>query len=219
MTFNSIIRAGIVAAGVLVAASAGANASPLGLWMEQSERAAIEVTECGGGLCGRIVWLRDQNDKAGCNVQVFGNVQPVGGTKWDRGWIINPEQSLSTKYDVEITLINSQKLKVMGYMGMKFLSETRTWTRASANLPRCGEVAPIPVGLPSEAPSRTVEPPVVEPSVPPVAEPGPYAAPRTPEPPAAKPAPERPRVAEKGGKECGFSFGSFKMNFPCDDDD
>ncbi len=81
MTFNSIIRAGIVAAGVLVAASAGANASPLGLWMEQSERAAIEVTECGGGLCGRIVWLRDQNDKAGCNVQENCTIHMFPGVK------------------------------------------------------------------------------------------------------------------------------------------
>ena len=213
------IAAGVIALSALCAVSATAGASPLGVWMEQSERAAIEVSECGGGLCGRIVWLRDQTDKAGCNVQVFGNVQPIGSAKWDRGWIINPEQSLSTKYDVEITLISSQKLKVMGYMGMKFLSETRIWTRASAELPRCGEAAPIPVRLPSEAEPRPVDPPAVEPAPPPAVEPPTYAEPRPLEAPAAKPAPERPRVAQKGGKECGFSFGSLKMSFPCDDDD
>jgi hypothetical protein len=38
---------------------------------------------------------------------------------------------------VEITPQGGQKLKVMGYAGMKFLNETMIWTRASADLKKC----------------------------------------------------------------------------------
>ncbi|NIO39972.1 MAG: DUF2147 domain-containing protein, partial [Burkholderiales bacterium] len=47
---------------------------------------------------------------------------------WDRGWIYDPEAN--SKYDVELKPIGSQKLRVMGYAGTKFLSETMIWKRA-----------------------------------------------------------------------------------------
>ena len=39
---------------------------------------------------------------------------------------------------VEITPMGADRLKVMGYMGSKMLSETMMWKRAPANLKRCG---------------------------------------------------------------------------------
>ena len=57
------------------------------------------------------------------------------------------------KYDVEITRLSDQKLKVMGYAGMKFLSETMTWTRAPADLKKCGDDASAPA--PNPAPKST----------------------------------------------------------------
>ena len=39
---------------------------------------------------------------------------------------------------MEITQQYDQKLKVMGYAGVKFLSETMIWTRAPADLQKCG---------------------------------------------------------------------------------
>ena len=35
--------------------------------------------------------------------------------------------------------MGDQKLKVMGYAGMKFLSETMIWTRAPADLKKCSD--------------------------------------------------------------------------------
>lgn len=215
-----------LASVVALAAPALAGPGPLGVWVEQSERAAIEVTECAGRLCGRIVWLRDQSDSAGCNVQVFGDVRPIGNNKWDGGWIINPEQDLNKKYDVEITSLGEHKLRVMGYMGVKFLSETRIWTRARADLKRCGtEVAPPPMPEPqlpfTPPPQREAEPRYIEPpSAPPRAEPERKAEPRTVEPPSVRPRPEpERRIAKAPKKDCNISLGGLKMSFPCDDDD
>ena len=119
--------------------------SPLGLWYDETGRGAIEITHCNGKLCGRLVWVKEANHKEGCGLQIFGDVKPVAGGKWDGGWIIDPEKDLKTRYDVEITP-QGDKLKVMGYSGTKFLSQTMIWTRAPASLPRCDAGANAPTG-------------------------------------------------------------------------
>src|SRR4029077_19477013 len=137
----------------VVAAStpAFAASSPLGVWIDHTGRGAVEITDCNGKLCGKLVWFKDtKNVKEGCNFQIIGDVRPVAGNKWDGGWIIDPDKDPDKKYDVEITPLSDQKLKVMGYAGMKFLSETLVFTRARDDLERCAEsvarapAAPVP---------------------------------------------------------------------------
>ena len=137
----AIIKRAVGPAVIALAAtcSPALASSPIGLWYDHTGRGAVEITDCNGKLCGRIVWVKDTNHKEGCGLQIFGDVKPVAGGKWDGGWIIDPEKSLKTRYDVEITP-QGEKLKVMGYAGVKFLSETMIWTRAPANLQRCTRV-------------------------------------------------------------------------------
>ena len=124
--------------------------SPLGVWMEPAGRAAVEITDCDGKLCGRLVWFQDTKNNFACNLQIIGDVRPVAGGKWDGGWLIDPDKDPNKKYDVEITPLSDQKLKVMGYAGMKFLSETLVFTRARDDLEKCAEsvarapAAPVP---------------------------------------------------------------------------
>src|SRR6476619_3016891 len=135
-----------------------AASSPLGVWIDQTGRGAVEITDCGGKLCGKLVWFKDPKyEKDGCNFQIIGNVQSVGGNRWDNGWIVDPDKDPNKKYDVEITPQGDQKLKVMGYAGMKFLSETMIWTRAPADLKKCGADlarAPGPPPAPGPAPDQ-----------------------------------------------------------------
>jgi uncharacterized protein (DUF2147 family) len=112
-------------------ASAG---SATGLWIDHTGRGGIEISNCGANLCGRLVWLKDEKNSKACGTQIIGNVKPVAGGKWDGGWIYDPDQG--AKYSVEITPMGD-KLKVMGYQGSKFLSETMIWRRASGELKRC----------------------------------------------------------------------------------
>ena len=65
-----------------------------------------------------------------CGLQILGDVKPVSSGVWDGGWIIDPEKDLKTKYSVELTLMDPKSLKVVGYLGTKFFSETMTWKRA-----------------------------------------------------------------------------------------
>jgi uncharacterized protein (DUF2147 family) len=196
--------------------------SPLGLWYDHTGRGAVEITDCNGKLCGRIVWVKDANHKEGCGFQIIGDVRPVAGGKWDGGWIIDPEKDPKHKYDVEITP-QGEKLKVMGYAGVKFLSETMIWTRAPASLQRCNESvarAPEPAPpapVPAPAPNRRDdnEPPSVYP--PPAASPAPAPAPppaaANPEPP--KPAPREAPTASAKPKDCKVEFAGISLTFPC----
>ena len=142
--------AGLLAVSLAACGSAIAASDPIGIWIDHTGRGAVEITDCGGKLCGHLVWFKDAKEgKGGCKFQIIGNVRPVAGNKWDGGWIIDPEKDPNKKYDVEITPMGDQKLKVMGYAGMKFLSETMTWTRAPADLKKCGEDVATPGGEPT----------------------------------------------------------------------
>ena len=112
-----------------------AASEPTGLWYDHTGRGAVEITKCGAKLCGRLVWLKDASNRGACGMQIIGNVKPIAGRVWDGGWIYDPEGG--TKYNVEISPLGAEKLKVVGYAGTKLQSETMIWRRAPADLKRC----------------------------------------------------------------------------------
>jgi len=195
--------------------TAFASSNVTGLWYDHTGRGAVEITDCNGKLCGRLVWVKDPSHKEGCGFQIFGDVKPVAGGKWDGGWIIDPDKDPDKKYDVEITPQGDQKLKVMGYAGMKFLSETMIWTRANPDLKKCGsDVArapdPAPAPGPAPAPDQK-DPPRADDPAP---APGPARAPEE-----AKPAPKGDKSASSGKKkDCKFDipYVNATITVPCD---
>jgi uncharacterized protein (DUF2147 family) len=124
-----------------------------GVWLDDKGDGAIEITPCADRLCGRIVWLKAPNDKAGrpltdgynpvatkrnrpiCGLPVIGDLKRQSSGAWDAGWIYDPKEGKS--YDVELKLRSSDQLQVTGYLGTKFFSETFMWTRAPASLQKC----------------------------------------------------------------------------------
>lgn len=123
---------------------------PTGVWIDHTGRGAVEITTCAPNaktLCGRIVWMKAPTDKQGqplrdglnpnralrtrpiCGLQVIGELKPQRDGSWDNGWIYDPEQGES--FDVEIRLRAPDVLQVKGYKGLKFLSETFQWQRAT----------------------------------------------------------------------------------------
>jgi uncharacterized protein (DUF2147 family) len=190
-----------------------AASSPTGVWLDHTGRGAVEITDCGGKLCGHIVWLKDAANISTCGRQVIGNVKPMTSGKWDGGWIYDPEKD--SKYDVEITQQTEQKLKVMGYAGVKFLSETMIWTRAPADLQRCGSNL-------SRAPLEPVPATAAEEKVAPV-EKAPAAASLTPRPaeipasPETKPARRDTAAAYDKQKDCTVRLPYVVITIPCVD--
>jgi uncharacterized protein (DUF2147 family) len=145
---------------------AGAQASPdvTGVWINDTGRGAVEIKPCGKALCGHVVWVKDTNDAKGCGKQIIGDAQSSGGGVWDGGWIYSPEKRKN--YDVELKPLSDGTLRVVGYMGTKLFSRTMIWTRAPADLQRCGtieakaDLAPVVVSQPAKevAPAPASEP-------------------------------------------------------------
>ena len=144
-SISTTLRLAALAVG-LVSAAAHA-ASPVGVWIDHTGRGAVEIAECGGGLCGHVVWVKDTKNAKACRDQIIGNVKAVGSNTWDRGWIVDPDDN--ARYSVELKPIGEDRLRVVGYMGSKLFSETMTWKRAPDDLKRCdGKVAAVPASAP-----------------------------------------------------------------------
>jgi uncharacterized protein (DUF2147 family) len=122
------------AAALLWSASAEAATDPTGIWFDHNGRGAVEIKPCasGTGLCGHVVNIKDPANASRCGLQILGEVTPAGG-----GWIYSPERK--RKYDVELTRLSDDKLRVVGNAGSRFFSRTFTWNRAPDDIARCGE--------------------------------------------------------------------------------
>ena len=132
----------------------GPHSDLVGIWLDHTGRGAVELSVCGENnrLCGRIVWLQDPNRRDGqpfmdgnnprralrgqpiCGLQIIGNLKHIGRGVWDNGWIYDPEKG--ERYDVELRR-KGDRLRVLGYAGLKFLSETMFWTKAPQELHYC----------------------------------------------------------------------------------
>ena len=149
------------AALVLMAATGAlAGSDPSGVWINDTGRGAVEIKPCGAALCGHVVWVKDGADTKGCGRQIIGDASSAGGGRWDNGWIYSPEKRKN--YDVELTPLKDGTLRVMGYAGTKLFSRTMIWTRAPADLKRCGEVEAKAAPAASSPPVST--PAVVQPA-------------------------------------------------------
>ncbi len=135
VSVKRLARAAALFAATIATTTPSAANEATGIWLDHTGRGAVEITNCGSALCGRIVWLKDAANSKTCGTQVIGNVKAVSAGKWDKGWIYDPEDD--ERYTVEITTVGGDRLQVMGYLGSKMLSETMTWRRAPADLKRC----------------------------------------------------------------------------------
>lgn len=122
--------------GLLVAATS-ASANPTGVWIDHTGRGAVEISPCGadGRLCGKLVWLKDAEHAQACGLDILGDVKPVQEGRWDNGWIFDPD--FGQRFDVELTPLANGDLRVLGYAGIKALSQTMIWKRSSAPITRC----------------------------------------------------------------------------------
>jgi uncharacterized protein (DUF2147 family) len=142
---SSRLASGAVAGVVLLAGVAAAQtpAPPsevTGLWIDHTGQGAVEITDCGNRVCGRVVWLKNPNHKSRsgkriCGTQILGDLRRRGNGSWDSGWIYNPEDE--ARFSADLQLANADTLLVHGFLGLRFLGETFTWKRATTELERC----------------------------------------------------------------------------------
>jgi uncharacterized protein (DUF2147 family) len=218
----------LAAIAALASTPAVAAESPIGVWLDDTGRGAVEIIECGPGkLCGKLVWLQDAKNAKACGTPIIGDVQQAGES-WDGGWIYSPEKK--SKYDVELTRRGDQ-LTVLGYAGTKLFSKEMTWTRAPANLVRCDQQQAKAAPPPAPATPTTTQAAATPPPRPTSAaddkaqadawasEPGKNGATQTAEADVGSAAATAPAKKPARKREtCRVEAPFVTVDFPCDDD-
>lgn len=125
--------------------------NPIGLWLTENERSAIQVENCGDKLCGYIAWIIDggmQIDAKNpeeklqgqpmCGLQIMQGLQQSesNANKWDDGKIYKADDG--DIYDASLKMNDADNLTVRGYMGISLLGKSQKWKRVRASdYPQC----------------------------------------------------------------------------------
>lgn len=108
-----------------------ANAqSPSGTWLTKDQDAHVRIADCGGAICGTIVWLKEPIDKQTgkpptdehnpdvtkrtrplMGVQVMYGMRPTGPGKWS-GHLYNADDGKT--YEGNLTVLGPDNVKVEG---------------------------------------------------------------------------------------------------------
>jgi uncharacterized protein (DUF2147 family) len=123
-----------ITAALPASADAAAN-GPLGVWIDHTKRGAVEITDCGGKLCGKVVWVKDTTDQFACGKQVIGSAKQAKPGQWTGGWIYDPEEK--ERYALVLTTVDADTLRLVGSAAFGLVSETMIWTRAKTPLEPC----------------------------------------------------------------------------------
>ena len=130
-------------AGIVHAHTASAEV-PEGVWLIKG-KAAVQIFDCKGLLCGRILWLQAPHDSQGqlkrdmknpdsalrqrelCGLTVIWDLRSTGANRWDDGWFYYPASGKT--YSIKMELTSSDALVARFYQGMSFVGETETLNR------------------------------------------------------------------------------------------
>ena len=143
-----IIRQFACALFYVLLASMPANAqnqTPVGIWLDKSERIAVRIVPCGDRLCGNIFWFKWPNDDEGLPLVDLKNTDPTLRTRpllglsilyglrrtdedaWEGGKIYDPDDG--ENYHARMSLLDGNTLRVRVYDIFPLFGETQIWTR------------------------------------------------------------------------------------------
>jgi uncharacterized protein (DUF2147 family) len=103
-----------------------ASASPVGQWQVTTGEARYAVSNCGGGLCAKLVWLRSDartdDNLALLNHYVVRGAKAKGDGRWTGSLTMN-----GNSYAGTMTLVSKNYMTLKGCSGM--LCQTYQFTR------------------------------------------------------------------------------------------
>lgn len=119
-------------------------AVPEGVWLIDG-KAAVQIFDCSGQLCGRMLWLqtprnpqgqlsRDRNNpdpalrqRGLCGLTVLWRLRSSGRNHWEGGWFYNPDTGKT--YQVSAELRSANQLVARIYVGLPIFGESKTLVR------------------------------------------------------------------------------------------
>jgi uncharacterized protein (DUF2147 family) len=148
MDVELLVKRGALALAALLAlmvpygvASAGV---PQGTWLVDG-KAALQIYDCSGLMCGRLRWLDRPRDAQGepkrdknnpdpalrqrelCGLTLLWDLRPSGPDRWEGGRFYNPESGRT--YNVVTEHTPSDQLVARVYEGFTLVGETKTLSR------------------------------------------------------------------------------------------
>jgi uncharacterized protein (DUF2147 family) len=140
------LRSLLLAAVLFTTAGQSVDAASVnGVWFTHKAKAKVQITKCGAGLCGRIVWLRQAHDSRGrpvldernrnrqlrkrpvLGLRTFTGLQPMGPGRWT-GLIYNPEDGRT--YRANLMMSGTGAIRVEGCRVGGSACGARNWVRA-----------------------------------------------------------------------------------------
>jgi uncharacterized protein (DUF2147 family) len=138
-----LIMAAMLAPATIATARA---AEPMGTWFTADRESQVRITNCGGALCGSLVWLKQPTDPATGRPKTDKNnadaskrnrpllgeqivlcMRPSGPNAWS-GSVYNAEDGKT--YDGSFTLISATSAALKGCVLGGLICKSQTWTRA-----------------------------------------------------------------------------------------
>ena len=135
-----------VAIGLSLASSAAMAADPAGTWLSEDGGTKVQIANCGGKLCGTVVWLNRPTDpstgkpktdslnpdpgKRGrplLGLQVVHGLTSNGPDTWS-GQIYNADDGKT--YQAHVMVVSHSAMKVEGCV-LAVLCKGQTWTRSN----------------------------------------------------------------------------------------
>jgi uncharacterized protein (DUF2147 family) len=138
-----------LAAAVFVAANPGTPAfaaDVIGTWYTGDKESLVRIVNCGGALCGNLIWLKEPNDSATgraktdkhnadaskqsrplLGVPIVLGMKPSGPGQWT-GDVYNASDGKT--YSGSLTLTGPSTADLKGCV-LSILCKTQTWTRAN----------------------------------------------------------------------------------------
>jgi len=131
--------------GLVILSSAALAAGPEGVWLSQDGGTKVHIANCGGNLCGTVVWLEKPIDASTgkpktdtlnpdpakrshrlLGLQVVHDLAPSGPNKWS-GQIYNADDG--NTYSAHM-MPDGNTAKVQGCV-LGFLCKTQYWKRSN----------------------------------------------------------------------------------------
>ena len=120
-------------------------ADPWGTWYTKDNESQIRIANCGGLLCGSLVWLQEPNDPATglpladkhnpnpgrqsrplLGTQIILGMRPSGPDRWS-GNLYNAEDGKT--YTGSFTMTGANTAEIQGCV--LIFCQSQTWTRAN----------------------------------------------------------------------------------------
>jgi uncharacterized protein (DUF2147 family) len=147
-TLQAIIRSltGLLLVGIAPALAA----DPLGTWLTGDRKGKVEIVDCSGALCGRLIWMQEPIDPATNQPKtdkhnsdpskqsrpligiliLLGMTPSYTADKWD-GQLYNAEDG--NTYSGSFTVTSPSSAVLNGCVLGGLICKAQTWTRATAS--------------------------------------------------------------------------------------